>query len=130
MFRQTSYKLAKYTSWIIVLLGILLPFLGLLLDGNLDWEVIVFVYVVYTDAAPFLICPSILFLIVLGITKRWERTFKPLLILFVVTLASFMFYEFYLYSLGRLESSLFAFVAFGISIVTLIESIILFASKD
>ncbi len=126
MLRQTSYKIAKYTSWIIILLGILLPFIFFFIDGARDLEGIVFVYIF---AIPFLICPFVLFLIILWITKRWERTFKPLLVLFVIVLAGFMLWGLYLYLFENLVPR-FALIAGALCTVLLIESIILLTSKD
>ena len=127
MNRNIAYKIAKYTSWIIILFGIVLPLiLTLLLEGSIDLEGLIFGYIFII---PFLIVPFVLFLVVLWITGKWKKTFKSLLVLFVIALASFMLWGLYLYLFENLVPQ-FAFIAGILYIILLIESIILLSSKN
>jgi len=128
MLRSVAYKLAKYTSWIIIALGLILPLLFGALEGG-DMEGIIFIYLFLM--LPFLILPSVLFLVVLLATKKWKKTFKPLLILGIVILASFIIYGFYLVLQGSLSLNFMPeLFILGIFVVIIIESILLLTSKN
>ena len=128
MLRSVAYKLAKYTSWIIIALGLILPLLFGALEGG-DMEGIIFIYLFLM--LPFLILPSVLFLVVLLATKKWKKTFKPLLILGIVILASFIIYGFYLVLQGSLSLNFMPeLFILGIFVVIIIESIFLLTSKN
>jgi len=119
MLRSVAYKLAKYTSWIIIALGLILPLLFGALEGG-DMEGIIFIYLFLM--LPFLILPSVLFLVVLLATKKWKKTFKPLLILGIVILASFIIYGFYLVLQGSLSLNFMPeLFILGIFVVIIIE---------
>ena len=133
MQKQTSYKLAKYTCWILILLWVLYSVTSYFLSDMKNLE-----FILSYIFGFFLIVPLFIFLIILWITRRWSNTFTWLIKFWITLLIPFTLYGLY-YLIRSISYSLNSygvitpdpFIIFAIElIIILIESFMLLYSKD
>jgi|SRR3989344_4428171 len=123
MRKNTAYKIAKYTSWIALLLN----FVFLVYLYIKDSEAAVW----YLFIAGFLfIIPWILFLIALWVSKKWKNIEKPTIITFLIASILFGFFAVYLIFANNSYQNNIEWVMIAMSVITIAESLnILFAKK-
>lgn len=124
MLRNTAYKIAKYTSWIVILLWIILPafFTLVLVEPSIYAEGLIWGYIFII---PFIIAPPLLFLIIIWVVRKWNNAFKPLLGTFIVALV--LFTIFWCMTLWPSPGSIFSGITF---IIILIISFMILYSKE
>ena len=123
MQKEMSYKIARYTSWLALILNLAL-FIYL---STIDSEEAIWFFLF---AGPFFIIPWVLFLIVIWISSKWENVERATIIVFLVSSCILFVFAIYLTFVNNAPMNNLERITIIISVIITAETLNILFSKN